>query len=251
MDFAGTYVPRSHVLSGPKVKSAAQQDPATGRPNAALLGGHMYRWPFGLVGLACWLLSAADESPLPQACVGVDFAMPVEKEPMLGVERLGPGVLLEDPQVSGSFADRQIYQRPGHPGAAMPGSHVQAHELKGRGARLIALSPTDDADHRLAGLGKGDPASARHQPATPADLTVLDADTVEILPRNQVAVGLLPTLGLKRSDGSNSESEAGRSWTAELRWERVLPVVTRASSQRTWPFTVIRFRWPSRIRRPP
>jgi hypothetical protein len=131
--------------------------------------------------------------------------MPIEKEPMLGIERLGPGILLEDPQVSGSFADRQIYQRCGHPGAAMPGSHVQAHQLKGRGrgTRLIAFSPTDDADYRVAGLGKRNPASARHQPVVPADLTVLDADTVEILPRNQVAVGLLPTLGLERSDGSN------------------------------------------------
>jgi hypothetical protein len=85
----------------------------------------------------------------------------------------------------------------------MPGSHVQAHELKGRGAWLNALPPTDDADHRVAGLGKGDPASARHQPVTPADLTVPEADTVEIFPRNQVAVGLLPTLRLERSDGSN------------------------------------------------
>src|ERR1035437_8048724 len=65
-------------------------------------------------------LSAADESPFPEACDDVDLAMPIEEEPVLGVEGLGPWVLLEDPQVRGSCADGQIHQRGGHTGAAMP-----------------------------------------------------------------------------------------------------------------------------------
>src|SRR5450759_5773968 len=48
--------------------------------------------------------SAADESPFPEACDDVDLAMPIEEEPVLGVEGLGPWVLLEDPQVRGSCA---------------------------------------------------------------------------------------------------------------------------------------------------
>lgn len=83
----------------------------------------------------------------------------------------------------------------------MLGGHVQAHQLKGRDTGFNALSPADYADYRIAGLGEGDPASTRHQPVTPAVLAVLDADPVEILLRNQVAVGLLPTLGLKPRDG--------------------------------------------------
>jgi hypothetical protein len=85
----------------------------------------------------------------------------------------------------------------------MPGGHVQAHELKGRSVRCIGLPPTDDADYRVAGLGEGDLARARHQPVTPADLTVLDADTVDVPLRNQVAVGLPPTLGLELGDGTH------------------------------------------------
>jgi hypothetical protein len=106
------------------------------------------------------------------------------------------------------------------------------------------LTSTDDADHRVVGLGNGDPASARHQPARPAVLTVLDADTVEVLPRNQVAVGLLPTLGLERSDGSNigmrSRPESGsRAASGQGVASRHTDIFAAHLA-----FTVIRFRWP-------
>jgi hypothetical protein len=118
-------------------------------------------------------------------------------------EGLGPRVLLEDPQVCRSCADGQIHEIGGDTGAAMPGGYVQAHELKIRSVRVIGLRPADDAYQRVGGLGEGDLASTRPQPVMPADLTVLGVDSVEICLRDQVAVGLSPTLGLELRDGTN------------------------------------------------
>lgn len=65
---------------------------------------------------------------------------------------------------------------------------------------LVVAGCGSDCTFKVVGLVRDSGTSKANQPVTPAVLAVLDTDPVEILLRNQVAVGLLPTLGLKPRD---------------------------------------------------
>src|SRR4051812_33133336 len=82
----------------------------------------------------------------------------------------------------------------------MLGGDVEALEFQRWSIVNISGTPAHDTHQPGGVLGECYATSAAEQPLTPASLTVIDADPVEVLLRNESAVRLAPAVRLELRD---------------------------------------------------
>lgn len=104
--------------------------------------------------------------------------MTIEGEALLGVEGVGAGVVLEDPQVRRPHPDRRMHERRSQAAAALGSGDVETREFQGGCVLCGDGPPADNADHRVVSFRECDLACSGQQPLTPAQLAVGVADSV-------------------------------------------------------------------------